>query len=72
MSKLDKIGVLIAFFGALISAITKNWVTLGLWTLVIIQDFRARDLELTIKAQQDVIDSKNKIIKELGEEIDGR
>lgn len=72
MNRIDKIGTIIALFGAIISVIAKDWVTAALWVLVIIQDFRARDLELTIKAQQDIIDSKNEIIGKLGEENDRR
>lgn len=72
MGKIDKIGTLIAFFGALVSIITKDYIVTALWVLAIIQDFRARDLELTIKAQQGIIDAKNEIIRKLGEEIDKR
>ena len=72
MNRIDKIGTIIALFGAIISVIDKDWVAVTLWVLVIIQDFRARALELTIKAQQDIIDSKNEIIGKLGEENDRR
>lgn len=41
----DKIGLTIALFGLIGSITFKDWVAVGLWVLVIIQDFRIIQLE---------------------------